>query len=107
MGQVIRRGYETNPIQGIYDSLMEEYPAIEERVYIEYGDEDIYSDDFKTDYDGWYKFDFLKKGTYRIYAYAPCDSCEEEVQPVFIDVIIEKNNDSKEAPVLYLVYDIK
>ena len=39
----------------------------DERVYIKYGDTDIYSDDFRTDYDGSYQFTGLRKGSYIIY----------------------------------------
>lgn len=39
----------------------------DERVYIKYGDADIYSDDFRTDYDGSYEFAGLRKGSYVIY----------------------------------------
>ena len=101
-GQVICQEIYSSPILGIEDSVVAEYPLIDERVYIIYGDNNIYDDDFKTDYDGWYKFDELKKGTYTIFAYEPCDTCEEEVKPVFLDLEIEKNSDMKEAPILYL-----
>jgi hypothetical protein len=39
----------------------------DERVYIKYGDSEIYNDDFRTDIDGTFKFGGLKKGQYLIY----------------------------------------
>lgn len=47
-----------------------EYYAPEEDVYIIYGDDDIYSDRFRTNYDGGYRFQYLRQGKYTIFAYA-------------------------------------
>ena len=50
--------------------LRSEYYAPEEDVYIIYGDDEIYSDDFKTHFDGSYHFQYLRKGKYTIFAYS-------------------------------------
>ena len=47
-----------------------EYYAPEEDVYIIYGDDDIYSDRFRTNYDGGYRFQYLRQGKYTIFAYS-------------------------------------
>ena len=39
-------------------------------VFIIYGDDEIYSDDFKTNYDGSYQFKYLRTGDYTVYAYS-------------------------------------
>lgn len=101
-GQVVKRIAYSSPILGIEDSIIDEYPAIDERVYIVYGDDQIYSDDFKTDYDGWYKFEYLKKGDYTLYVYEECDTCPEKVRPVFLTIELEKNNDFIEAEPIYI-----
>ena len=50
--------------------LNSEYYAPEEDVYIIYGDDKIYSDDFKTHFDGSYHFQYLREGKYTIFAYS-------------------------------------
>lgn len=46
------------------------FPAVKEDVYIVYGDEPIYGDKMETGYDGFFRFKYLIKGTYRVYAYS-------------------------------------
>lgn len=48
--------------------LKDEYYAAGEDVFIVYGDDSIYNDDFKTDYTGTFRFQNLQKGTYTVYA---------------------------------------
>tara|TARA_B100000767_G_scaffold263187_1_gene276664 strand:- start:477 stop:923 length:447 start_codon:yes stop_codon:yes gene_type:complete len=66
-----------------------------EDVYIIYDDneEDIYDDKFKTDYQGRYRFEYLRKGEYTIYTHA--DSSDIDMTytfPVFKHVNISSNN---------------
>jgi hypothetical protein len=44
--------------------------AQEENVYIIYGDNEVYDDDFDTNYDGTYLFQHLRKGDYTIFVYS-------------------------------------
>jgi len=53
-----------------FTTLLGEFYATEQRVYIIYGDDDFYADNVRTHYDGSYRFDRLRKGTYTIYAYS-------------------------------------
>lgn len=41
-----------------------------EDVFIIYGDETVYHDDYETSYDGSFEFKYLRKGTYTIFAYS-------------------------------------
>jgi len=50
--------------------IINEYYAPEEDVYIIYGNDDIYSDRFRTNFDGAYWFKYLRQGKYTIYAYS-------------------------------------
>lgn len=50
--------------------LTGEYYAPDENVYIIYGDDNIYSNDMGTHYDGSYLFKDLRKGKYTIFAYS-------------------------------------
>lgn len=54
----------------IYSFETDTFPAAKEDVYIMYGDEPIYGDKMETGYDGYFRFRFLNKGTYRVYAYS-------------------------------------
>ena len=41
-----------------------------ESVYITYGDKELYDKDYKTSYDGTFRFDYLRPGTYNIFVYS-------------------------------------
>jgi hypothetical protein len=53
-----------------YTHLNVEYFASKEDVYLIYGDDNVYSESFKTNYDGTYKFDHLQKGKYKVFCYS-------------------------------------
>ena len=66
-----------------------------EDIYIIYGDNEgeLYDDKFKTDYNGKYHFEYLRKGDYTIYIHA--DSSDVDMTytfPVFKHVTISSNN---------------
>ncbi len=64
-GKVIVREYNSD-----YTVLQKEYYAQEQRVYIIYGNDPTHSDDVRTNYDGTYRFSYLRKGTYHVFAYS-------------------------------------
>ena len=78
--------------------LRDTYPAPEERVYIVYGTNEIYDDDTRTHFDGNYKFEFLKKGTYTLFAYSNCDTCSGGTIPELVTVEIKGAKDEVSAP---------
>ena len=51
-------------------NLRTQYYAPDEDVFIVYGNDSIYSDQTKTSYDGSYRFEYLRPGTYTIFAYS-------------------------------------
>lgn len=55
---------------GNYPQLDTIYYKAEEDVYLVYGDGGTYDDDFKTSYDGSYEFNYLRKGTYKVFVYS-------------------------------------
>jgi len=84
--------------------LTSEFPAPDERVYIIYGEEnDIYNNDVNSHFDGRYRFDFLRKGKYRLFAYSECkqDTCPNIV-PVFVNVEITESNQIVNAPDIFI-----
>ncbi len=58
--------------------LNEEYWAEEEDVYLIYGSDSIYSDRFKTNYDGSYRFQYLREGDYKVYVYSKDSTFESQ-----------------------------
>ncbi len=73
----------------VYDvagNLINDYDAHDEDVYLIYGGEDsFYDDDVKTSYDGTFEFNFLQKGTYKLFVYQDCNSCASGKEAVFIN----------------------
>ena len=74
--------------------LENEYYVPETDVYIVYGNDYVYSDRFKTHYDGTYRFQFLRKGNYTIYAYSKDTTWNSPsgLVPVEKEVKITSNN---------------
>lgn len=60
---------QVNHPDGEYNFTTDTFPAAEARVYIQYGGEEPYSDDMRTGPDGYFKFKYLNKGSYTIFAY--------------------------------------
>lgn len=84
------------------DVVIREYYSPEERVYITYGDNASYDDWMRTSHDGSYKFENLTNGNYQLFVYTACNSCPSGVEPVFLDVIIDGNEDVMELPDLII-----
>lgn len=85
------------------EAVGDKYAAQDERVYLIYGpDGTIYDDDFRTSFDGSYRFQFLTNGTYRIFAYQECPSCEKNDDPVIQTVEINSRNQTVVVPDIVL-----
>ena len=72
------------------------YTALaDERIFIIYGEDQTqpYDDSFRSSWNGTFRFDYLKKGTYTIFGYQHCESCGENGpdEVVFATVVIDKN----------------
>lgn len=79
----------------VYDAggnLINNYDAQEEDVFLIYGEDGtFYDDDVKTSYNGTFEFNFLQKGSYKLFIYEDCNSCPSGKAPVFVDVEITDN----------------
>lgn len=64
-GKVYARYYNKN-----FSVLADSAYAPDVDVYIIYGDETTFAERQRTTYDGRFKFKYLEKGSYRIYAYS-------------------------------------
>ncbi|MBL4715859.1 MAG: hypothetical protein JKX95_04420 [Bacteroidia bacterium] len=73
------------------DKFIEKQNAVDEQVFITYGDHTIFDDDTDTHQDGQYQFKFLRNGDYKVFAYEDCDTCDSGIKPVEIAVEITEN----------------
>ena len=84
-GKVMVREYNGN-----FTYMIGEYYAGDQDVYLIYGNDSVYSDKFTTSYDGTYRFEYLREGTYRVFAYSldsaayPLDKVTEVMKEVTI-----------------------
>lgn len=80
--------------QGQKDTLYYQLDAGED-VFIIYSDDEgaVYDDNFETDFNGRYRFEFLRKGKYTIYTYADSSDVNTTYDyPVFRHIEITSNN---------------
>ena len=99
-GKIILREYTAFPI------LYTESEATDEDVFIVYGDDDNTIDDrTRTSFDGSYKFQFLNKGKYRIFAYTEDTVLATlgQQKVVISEVEITKNNSEVEVPTITII----
>ena len=66
----IRGRVMVHDYNGDYSILRDVYPGMKEDVYIIYGGDYVYGDKFETGDSGQYEFNYLKAGTYTVYAYS-------------------------------------
>ena len=79
------------------------YAAQDEDVFIIYGaDGNLHNDDYSSSYDGSYRFEFLTNGTYQIFAYQECPSCDKVDEPVIKTVTIDSKKSSVVVPDIVL-----
>jgi len=74
--------------------LQEEYYLEDEDVFIIYGDGDNYYDDsYKTSFDGSFRFQYLRAGTYTVFVYSDCESCPSGTEEISQTIEISGNNE--------------
>ena len=94
-GQVWELFTFQNPTTGDWDTTFYRLDPGKD-VYIIYSDDQnqVYDDKFETDYNGKYRFEFLRKGDYTVYTYA--DSTDVNMVeydfPIFKKISITSNN---------------
>lgn len=81
-----------------FGTLYQEYYGGDVKVYIIYGDNIGYDDEVRTSYDGTYKFQFLRKGSYTIFAYSDCLTCDGGTEAKITVAEITDNNQVLELP---------
>ena len=93
-GQVYKIYTFQNSTTGEIDTLYFQLDAGKD-VFIIYSDDEtaIYDDEFETDYNGRYRFEFLRKGDYTIYTYSDSSDVNTTYDyPVFRHIEIKENN---------------
>lgn len=60
--------------------------AAKEDVFLVYGTQDFYGDDEETDHTGFYRFDYLRPGTYTVYAYSSLAGSGRVAVPQTVEV---------------------
>lgn len=77
-----------------FTAIKAEYYAQDEDVYLIYGDDQEYSDDYKTNPDGSFVFKYLRKGKYTIYVYSADSSGQSAsgTTPLYTSIEVTKNN---------------
>lgn len=94
-GQVYKIHTFQNFTTGEWDTLYYQLDSGKD-VYIIYSDDinDVYDDKFETDYNGVYRFDYLRKGDYIIYTYADSIDMNNVSYdfPLFTHITISNNN---------------
>lgn len=79
-----------------------EYYTAEQRVYIVYGAGSTPDDDMRSGFDGSYRFEYLRKGDYTVYAISECNTCVSNQRVVAHEVTITKRNQVVELPDLII-----
>jgi hypothetical protein len=94
-GQVYKIFTFQNPTTGAWDTTYFQLDAGRD-IFIIYSDDkaELYDDNFDTDYNGKYHFEYLRKGEYTIYTYADStdNSNVKHEYPVFKQITISSNN---------------
>ena len=82
-----------------YNMTVDTFAAAKTDVFIVYGDDVLYGDDMETGPDGSYCFQYLKKGTYTIFAYSTLASGEKVVVSETVTVT---NGEAVTLPTIYV-----
>jgi hypothetical protein len=99
-GRVLARDYNST-----FTLLLSEYYLADEYVYLSYGNNVGYATRIKTDYNGYFRFDNLRKGPYRVYVYSKDSTLTipSGIVPVVNDVYLQSNQQSRVLPQLTVI----
>lgn len=98
-GSIEGYAYHVFHSDGEFNFKTDTVDAAEVRVYIQYGDEKPYGDDMRTGPDGYFKFKYLRKGRYTVFAYSEYPTGEKEAVTQTITI---KNGEVGHTDDLYL-----
>jgi hypothetical protein len=80
------------------------YPGQDVNVYLMYGNDEVHGDRFRTGYDGKYEFNYLREGTYTVYAMSKdtLNLVNSELIPIMQTVTISGKNQVVTVPVIII-----
>lgn len=85
-GKILIQDYNTNQTV-----LLSEYDGYKEDVYIIYGSGDnTFDDKVEASYDGSFEFKYLEAGTYTIFTYSDCLTCDGGEEVIKMTVTVDK-----------------
>ncbi|MBN2779313.1 MAG: hypothetical protein JXR36_16905 [Bacteroidales bacterium] len=89
-----------------FTELIGEYAAMQEDVFIVYGDNIGFDDKTETDYMGNYRFNYLRPGKYTIFAYSKDSSMQSVSGEVVVikQIEISKSNETLTVPQI-IIFD--
>ena len=87
-GTVLEQRYNTSG-----NPTGDPYPLADQRVYIIYGDGQYHDDDTRTGPNGEYRFPWLRRGSYRVYAISECDDYQNCTEGIYRTAKIEDRKD--------------
>jgi len=91
-GKAVISGHVYENITDRHGLVVDKIPAVNEDVFITYGDKNFYQDDVTTDDEGYYEFSFLRKGEYNLSVYSDCLDCNSGRKAIENDVSIDSKN---------------
>ncbi len=84
-------------------TVITQYPATNEDVFIIYGDENTFHDDReRTSYDGSFEFRYLQPGKYQIFTYEECPSCPGGKKEVHVEAEITSKKSVVDLDTIYI-----
>ena len=93
----------------LYDhngKFLKKEEAREDDVFIIYGDNAVYDDQMDSDNAGSYRFQYLRKGNYTVFAYSDCNTCPSGKESVQVQVEIKDKKEVVMAADLEVVKSI-
>ena len=91
-GKVMAKVYNNT-----FTHLLDSFYQPDADVYIIYGDDETYCDRYSTNWDGSYRFEYLRKGDYKVFVYSidTTGNSSPVTAPVIIDVNLSGNSETK------------
>ena len=88
-----------------FTTVLSRYPAMDERIYLVFGDDPVPGMDSRTSYDGRYRFGYLRTGRYKVYTYSdrfPTSGNTSNQEPVWLDFELGSRRDQKTLDTLWI-----
>lgn len=84
-------------------TVITQYPATNEDIFIIYGDENTFYDDReRTSYDGSFEFRYLQPGKYQIFTYEECPSCPGGKKEIHLETEITSKKSVVNLDTIYI-----